>query len=164
MKKCALLLLVFLLLSMTACHGKSDMSAYELFSALTEKIVLPPCQVASFRADDTNSPLLLRMFFQGSDRLHPALSLCDDYLICTGSGSELFEICLFRTASLYDTPQVEEMLAARAALLESGAMGDALTDTTQVTVLTAQNFVILLATDNNDRFVQTIRSLLSTAT
>lgn len=163
MKKCALILLVFFLLLMTACHGKSDMSAYELFSALTEEIALPPCQLIGYRADDTNRPLLLRMFFQGSDRLHPALSLCDDYLICAGSGSKLFEICLFRTASLYDTPQVEEMLASRGAMLESGAMGDGLTDGIHVTVMTAQNFVILLATDNNDLFVQKIRSLLSTS-
>ncbi len=136
----------------------------DVFTYLTEDKALPPCQLVTFQTDDSNDRLLRRLFSPESQKTHPAILLCDDYLICTGTGTALFEIIIFRTVSLYDNVQIAEMLSERSELLKKGNFTQSpeiSSDSGEIhtAIITEKNFVVLLATNDNDYFYNRLLSL-----
>lgn len=129
---------------------------------MTEGSSLPPCELICYAPDDSNDRLLTRMFAPGGSHLPPAVSLCNDYLLCIGSDRNTFEIIIFRTVSLYDNTQVEDMLTQRCELLKKGQSLLTPDENAQrAIVYSQQNFVILLATDDNDFYRRQMLSFLS---
>ncbi len=166
MKKSLLFFLSLFLtaaLTLTGCAGKSELTAYDLYSLISDKLEIPECEVFSYVSDTSHDRLLTRLYGESDDAEPPAaLSLCDDYLICLFKGNTVWELHIFRTVSIYENDKLTDMLLMRRDRLQKNDVTDYLSEEDAERVRGAQvmshrNFVLLAVTDDNE----TVHKVLS---
>ena len=140
---------------MVGCNGKSDATAYALFSAFSERVEIPNCEVYSYVSDSSHQQLLTKLYSSDEKRVPPAVAFCDDYLICLYNGNSVWELHIFRTVSIYDNKRIYNMLLYRRDLLQKSEFFSYYSESTQKRILEAEiityrNFVILAVTDHNE--------------
>ena len=154
MIKKAVCFLLCCLILLVGCHGKSEQSVYEIFCHIKSRIEIPDCEIYRFLSDDSQNHILSRLYSQEGDTVPPAVAFCDDYLICTYHGNDVWELHIFRTVSIYDNKRIYEMLVMRRDLLQKNAAFSYYSEETEKRVMAAEiisyrNFVVLAVTDHN---------------